>query len=89
MNLSVLGPSGSGKTTLLNILGGLDTADSGEIIINGTSTRNLSPLIGIHTGTISGFGRLQSNTTSDSEGLTWLAMTLTGVGAEERGVQGL
>ena len=37
--VAVLGPSGSGKTTLLNILGGLDTADSGEIIINGTSTR--------------------------------------------------
>lgn len=37
--VAVLGPSGSGKTTLLNILGGLDTADSGEIVINGTSTR--------------------------------------------------
>ena len=36
--VAVLGPSGSGKTTLLNILGGLDTADSGEIVINGTST---------------------------------------------------
>jgi putative ABC transport system ATP-binding protein len=30
----ILGPSGSGKTTLMNILGGLDSADSGEIIIN-------------------------------------------------------
>lgn len=29
----ILGPSGSGKTTLMNILGGLDSADSGEIII--------------------------------------------------------
>ena len=37
--VAVLGPSGSGKTTLLNILGGLDTANSGEIIINGISTR--------------------------------------------------
>lgn len=37
--VAVLGPSGSGKTTLLNILGGLDRADSGEIIINGRSTK--------------------------------------------------
>lgn len=37
---SILGPSGSGKTTLLNIIGGLDKYDSGDLIINGVSTKN-------------------------------------------------
>ena len=39
--VAILGPSGSGKTTLLNIIGGLDRYDSGELIINGISTRRL------------------------------------------------
>ena len=37
--VAILGPSGSGKTTLLNIVGGLDRYESGELIINGVSTR--------------------------------------------------
>ena len=37
--VSILGPSGSGKTTLLNIIGGLDQYTSGDIIINGISTK--------------------------------------------------
>ena len=37
--VAVLGPSGSGKTTLLNIIGGLDRYDSGNLIINGISTK--------------------------------------------------
>ena len=36
---SILGPSGSGKTTLLNIIGGLDHYDSGNLVINGVSTK--------------------------------------------------
>lgn len=37
--VSVLGPSGCGKTTLLNIIGGLDHYTSGDLIINGKSTK--------------------------------------------------
>ncbi|MBQ6824790.1 MAG: ABC transporter ATP-binding protein/permease [Clostridia bacterium] len=37
--VSVLGPSGCGKTTLLNIIGGLDSYTSGDLIISGTSTK--------------------------------------------------
>lgn len=37
--VSILGQSGSGKTTLLNIVGGLDQADSGDLLINGNSTK--------------------------------------------------
>ena len=37
--VAVLGPSGCGKTTLLNIIGGLDHADGGELLISGRSTR--------------------------------------------------
>ena len=39
---AIVGPSGSGKTTMLNIIGGLDTATKGNIIINGTDISNLS-----------------------------------------------
>ena len=40
--VAILGPSGSGKTTLLNIIGGLDRYDTGDLIINGVSTKNYS-----------------------------------------------
>ncbi|MBQ8337661.1 MAG: ATP-binding cassette domain-containing protein [Oscillospiraceae bacterium] len=37
--VSILGPSGGGKTTLLNIVGGLDAYTSGDLVINGKSTK--------------------------------------------------
>ena len=38
---AIVGPSGSGKTTLLNAIGGLDTPNSGEVIINNTDITKL------------------------------------------------
>jgi putative ABC transport system ATP-binding protein len=40
--LALMGPSGSGKTTVLNLIGGLDRADSGEVIVGGENLQNLS-----------------------------------------------
>ena len=39
--VAIVGTSGSGKTSLLNLLGGLDYADSGEVIIGGQSLLNM------------------------------------------------
>ena len=40
--VSLMGPSGSGKTTILNLVGGLDHADSGEVIVAGEHLEKLS-----------------------------------------------
>lgn len=42
-SVAITGPSGSGKTTLLNIIGTLESPDSGEIIFRGATLRNLTP----------------------------------------------
>lgn len=39
--VAIVGPSGAGKTTLLQIIGTLDSPDSGELVINGTYVKNL------------------------------------------------
>src|ERR1700745_2320619 len=40
--IALMGPTGSGKTTLINILGGLDTATSGRVIVDGVDLSLLS-----------------------------------------------
>jgi putative ABC transport system ATP-binding protein len=40
--LAIAGPSGCGKTTLLNIIGGLDRADTGEVLVEGKNLQLLS-----------------------------------------------
>src|ERR1700754_5345852 len=40
--VSLMGPSGSGKTTILNLVGGLDHADGGEVIVGGEHLEKLS-----------------------------------------------
>ena len=85
--VAVLGPSGSGKTTLLNVLGGLDHADTGELIINGTSTKDYSSADwdtyrNHHIGFIFQSYNLIPHQTVLSN--VELALTLTGVSREER-----
>ncbi len=85
--VSILGPSGCGKTTLLNIVGGLDRYTSGDLVINGKSTklytdkdwdsyRNHS--VGF---VFQSYNLIPHQTVLEN---VELALTLSGVGKEER-----
>lgn len=85
--VAILGPSGCGKTTLLNIIGGLDRYDSGDLVINGMSTkefknndwdayRNRSIGFVFQTYNLIGHQSVLQNVE--------IALTLSGVSASER-----
>lgn len=85
--VSILGQSGSGKTTLLNLIGGLDNYTSGDLIINGTSTKKYkSRDWDIYRNHRVGFVFQSYNLIPHQTALqnVELALTLSGVGKEER-----
>ncbi len=85
--VAILGPSGSGKTTLLNIIGGLDHADSGDLLIDGISTKNYrSKDWDTFRNNRVGFIFQRYNLIPHQSVLAnvELALTLSGVGREER-----
>lgn len=85
--VAILGESGSGKTTLLNIIGGLDRYDSGDLIINGISTKEYTDKQwdAYRNHTI-GFVFQSYNLISHQSVLSnvELSMTLSGVSKSER-----
>ena len=85
--VAILGPSGSGKTTLLNIIGGLDRYDSGDLIINGISTKKYKDRDwdSYRNHTI-GFVFQSYNLIPHQTVLfnVELALTISGIGKEER-----
>ncbi|MBE7057912.1 MAG: ABC transporter ATP-binding protein/permease [Ruminococcaceae bacterium] len=85
--VAILGPSGCGKTTLLNIIGGLDQYTSGDLVINGTSTKQYkdSDWDAYRNHKI-GFVFQSYNLISHQSVLSnvELALTLSGVGKAER-----
>lgn len=85
--VAILGPSGSGKTTMLNVIGGLDQYDSGDLIINGQSTKNFKLTDwDVYRNNSIGFV-FQSYNLIGHQGIldnVELGMTLSGVSKEER-----
>lgn len=85
--VSVLGPSGCGKTTLLNIVGGLDRYTSGDLVINGKSTKKFTDQdwdtyrnhsVGF---VFQSYNLIPHQTVLEN---VELALTLSGIGAQER-----
>lgn len=84
---AILGPSGSGKTTLLNIIGGLDHYDSGDLVIDGVSTKDYKDRDwDTFRNNRIGFVFQSYNLIPHQSVLAnvELALTLSGVGREER-----
>lgn len=84
---SILGASGSGKTTLLNIIGGLDQYDSGDLLIDGVSTKKYkSSNWDTYRNNRVGFVFQSFNLISHQSVLAnvELALTLSGVSSKER-----
>lgn len=85
--VAILGPSGSGKTTFLNIIGGLDRYDSGDLIINGKSTKQFKDKNwDSYRNNCIGFIFQSYNLITHISVLdnVELGMTLSGIGAKER-----
>ncbi len=85
--VAILGPSGSGKTTLLNIMGGLDNYDSGDLVVDGISTkeykdRDWDAFRNNRIGFVfQSYNLIPHQTVLQN---VELALTLSGVGREER-----
>lgn len=85
--VSILGQSGSGKTTMLNIIGGLDNYTSGDLIINGVSTKKYKDRDwDTYRNHSIGFVFQSYNLIPHQTALAnvELALTLSGIGKEER-----
>lgn len=85
--VSILGPSGCGKTTLLNIIGGLDKYTTGDLVINGKSTKEFKDRDwDTYRNHSVGFVFQNYNLISHQSILSnvELALTLAGMGKQER-----
>ena len=86
--VSILGPSGSGKTTCLNVIGGLDKYDTGDLIINGKSTKEFSDTDwDAYRNNSIGFIFQSYNLINHLDIISnvEMGMTLSGVSAKEKG----